>query len=102
MAGESDPRNPRDDGADREDLERLDELVLDEDFVSGGVAEASAEERIAQAQRIARANDRLRALGEIADGTGKPAFRRMRRSAPWIAIGAVVAGVIVVVALVAR
>lgn len=91
--------DPRDDG---DDLEHLDELVLDEDFVSGGVTEASAEDRIAQAQRIARANDRLRAQGEIADGTGKPAYRRMRRSAPWIAIGAVVAGVIVVLALLAR
>lgn len=96
MASEPDPRD------DREDLDRLDELVLDEDFVSGGVAEASAEDRIAQAQRIARANDRLRAQGEIADGTGKPVYRRMRRSAPWIAIGAVVAGVIVVLALLAR
>jgi len=95
MAGEPDPQ-------DRDDLERLDELVLDEDFVSGGVTEASAEERIAKAQRIARANDRLRAEGEIADGTGKPAYRRMRRSAPWIVIGAVVAGVIVVLALLAR
>lgn len=96
MASEPDPRD------DREDLDRLDELVLDEDFVSGGVTEASAEDRIAQAQRIARANDRLRAQGEIADGTGKPAYRRMRRSAPWIAIGAVVAGAIVVLALLAR
>ena len=96
MASEPDPRD------DREDLDRLDELVLDEDFVSGGVTEAAAEDRIAQAQRIARANDRLRAQGEIADGTGKPAYRRMRGSAPWIAIGAVVAGAIVVLALLAR
>lgn len=85
-----------------DDLDRIDELVLDDDFVSGGVKEASAEDRIAKAQRIARANDRLRAQGEIADGTGKPRFHRMRKSAPWIAIGAVIAGVIVVVALIAR
>lgn len=91
--------DPRDDG---DDLEHLDELVLDEDFVSGGVAEASAEERIAQARRIARANDRLRAEGQIADGTGKPLYRRVRRSAPWIVIGAVIAAVIVVVAVAAR
>lgn len=93
MASEPDPR---------EDLDRLDELVLDDEFVSGGVTEASAEERVARARRIAHANDRLRAQGEIADGTGKPAYRRMRRSAPWIVIGAVVAGVIVVLALLAR
>lgn len=85
-----------------DDLDRIDELVLDEDFVSGGVKEAAAEDRIARAQRIARANDRLRAEGEIADGTGKPQFHRMRRSAPWIVIGAVIAGAIVVVALIAR
>ena len=85
-----------------DDLDRIDELVLDEDFVSGGAKEASAEDRIAKAQRIARANDRLRAQGEIADGTGKPRFHRMRKSVPWIVIGAVIAGVIVVVALIAR
>lgn len=80
----------------------FDELVLDEDFVTGGVAEASAEERIAKAQRIARSNDRLRASGEIADGSGKPRFHKVRRSAPWIAIGAGVAIAIVVIALIAR
>lgn len=80
----------------------FDELVLDEDFVTGGVAEASAEERIAKAQRIARSNDRLRASGEIADGSGKPRFHKVRKSAPWIAIGLSVGIAIVVIALVAR
>ncbi len=83
-------------------LADLDSVVLDEDFVAGGVREAPAEDRIAQARRIAAANNRLRAEGEIADGTGKPRFQRVRRSAPWIAIGAVVAVGIVVVALIAR
>lgn len=80
----------------------FDELVLDDDFVTGGVAEASAEERIAKAQRIARSNDRLRASGEIADGSGKPRFHRVRRSAPWIAIGVAVGAAIIILALVAR
>ncbi len=80
----------------------FDELVLDEDFVTGGAAEASAEERIAKAQRIARSNDRLRASGEIADGSGKPRFHRVRKSAPWIAIGVGIGVAIVVIALIAR
>ena len=80
----------------------FDDLVLDEDFVTGGVSEASAEERIAKAQRIARSNDRLRASGEIADGSGKPRFHKVRKSAPWIAIGVGVAVAIVVIALIAR
>ena len=80
----------------------FDELVLDEDFVTGGVKEPTADERVEKAQRIARANDQLRASGEIADGSGKPRFHRVRRSAPWIAIGVVAAVVIVVVALIAR
>ncbi len=80
----------------------FDDLVLDESFVAEGVPEGSADERIEKARRIARANDRLRAQGEIADGSGKPRFHRVRKSAPWIAIGAVVAIAIVVVAIVAR
>lgn len=80
----------------------FDDLVLDDEFVSGGVAEPAADERIAKAQRIARSNDRLRASGEIADGSGKPRFHRVRRSAPWIAIGVAVGVAIVVIALVAR
>ena len=80
----------------------FDELVLDEDFVSGGPKEAAADERIAQANRIARSNDRLKASGEIADGSGKPRYQRVRKSAPWIAIGAAVAVAIVVIAIIAR
>lgn len=96
MASQSNPF-PED-----EPLEDLDDLVLDEEFVAGGIREDAAEERIAKARRIARGNDRLRAEGEIADGSGKPRFHRVRRSAPWIVIGAVIAGAIVVVALLAR
>ena len=80
----------------------FDELVLDEDFVAKGVPEAAADERLARMRNIARANDRLRASGEIADGSGKPRFHRTRRSAPWIVIGALVAVTIVVVAIIAR
>ena len=90
------------DVAEQDPFDELDDIVLDEDFVSGGIKEAPADERIAQAKRIARANDRLRAEGEIADGTGKPRFHRIRRSVPWIAAGAVTAGVIIVVVLLVR
>ena len=58
--------------------DEFDAIVLNEDFVSGGAVEGSADERIAKAQRIARANDELRRAGEISDGSGKPAFHRVR------------------------
>lgn len=77
----------------------FDELQLDSTFISAGPKEASADERIAQANRIARANGRLRAAGEIADGTGKPGFRKRARVLPWIGIGAIIAVCIVVVAI---
>jgi hypothetical protein len=80
----------------------FDELILNEDFVADGRKEATAEERIAQANRIARSNDRLRAAGEIADGSGKPRYQRARKSAPWIAVGAVIAIAIVVIVLIVR
>jgi hypothetical protein len=80
----------------------FDELVLDEEFISGGTRESTAEERIAKASRIARNNDRLKAEGEIADGSGKPRYSRLRKSTPWIAIGVVLAVAIVVVALIVR
>jgi hypothetical protein len=80
----------------------FDELILNEDFIADGRKEATAEERIAQANRIARSNDRLRAAGEIADGSGKPRFQRARKSAPWIAVGAVIAIAIVVLVLIVR
>lgn len=91
-----------DSAPDGESFDELDSLTLDEEFISGGVREDTAEDRIAKAQRIARANDRLRAQGEISDGTGKPAYRRLRRSIPWIVIGAAIAGGIVLVAILAR
>ncbi|MDP1879269.1 MAG: hypothetical protein Q8M17_17105 [Actinomycetota bacterium] len=94
--------SPQDQPADDPIDAALDGLVLDDDFVSGGPKEATADERIAKAARIARSNDRLRAAGEISDGSGKPRFARTRRSAPWIAIGAAVAIAIVVIVLVAR
>lgn len=79
-----------------------DDIRLDASFIEAGPREASAEERIAQAARIARANDRLRAQGEIADGTGKPGSRRRSRTYPWIVLGALIGGAIVVLALIAR
>ena len=80
----------------------FDDIVLDEDFVTGGVKEPTAEERIEKARRIARSNDHLRAAGEISDGSGKPRFHRVRKSAPWIAIGAALAIGIVVLVLIVR
>lgn len=80
----------------------LQALSLDEDFIREGRREATAQERADRLARIGRANDELRRQGEIADGTGKPGARRMRRAVPWIALGAVSAVVIVVLALVAR
>lgn len=80
----------------------FDDLVLDGKFIEAGPKEASADERMAHMRRIARENDRLRAQGEIADGSGKPRYQRLRKGAPWIAIGVVVAVVIIIVALVAR
>jgi hypothetical protein len=80
----------------------FDELSLDDDFVAGGVKEPTADERIAKTRRIASSNDRLRASGEISDGSGKPRFHAARKSAPWIAIGAAVAAVIIVVVLIVR
>ncbi len=83
-------------------VDPFDDIVLDEEFVSGGPKESSAEERIETAQRIARNNNRLRAQGEISDGMGKPRYSRLRRSTPWIAIAVVVAVAIVVIAIVVR
>ncbi|MBI1352635.1 MAG: hypothetical protein GC156_16160 [Actinomycetales bacterium] len=80
----------------------FDSVEFDEEFVSGGVREPTAEERAARLRRIAAANDRLRAEGEISDGSGKPRFHAMRRSAPWIAVGAIVGITIIVVVLIAR
>jgi hypothetical protein len=79
----------------------FDEL-LDPEFLSKAPKEASADERIAQASRIARGNERLERAGEISDGVGKPKYSQMRKSAPWIAIGAVIGITIVVLALTAR
>ena len=80
----------------------FDDLVLDESFIAGAPKEDAADERIAKAARIARGNDRLAAAGEIADGSGKPAYGRLRRSTPWIAIGIAAAVAIIAAALLAR
>lgn len=90
----SPPENNGDD-----DLPDIPDFIPEEGFLATGPKEASAEERAAQAARIASGNDRLRAAGQIADGTGKPAYRRASKVAPWVGIGAAVAVLIVVVAL---
>lgn len=77
----------------------VDALVLDDAFIQGGRREPSAEERAAKARRIARANDELRARGEISDGSGKPVFHARARRNRILAIAAVVAIAIVVVVL---
>ena len=90
------PNGPSPDDAIPDDV---DALVLDDAFVQGGRREPSAEERAAKARRIARANDELRARGEISDGSGKPAFHARARRNRILAIAAVVAIAIVVVVL---
>jgi hypothetical protein len=79
----------------------FDEL-LDPEFSSKGPKEASAQERIAQASRIAKANEALKRQGEISDGVGKPKYGHARKSAPWIVIGAVIGVTILAFALLAR
>lgn len=77
------------------------DFIPDDAFTSGAPKEPSASERAEKAARIARENDRLRRAGQIADGSGKPVYQRRSKLAPWIGIGAAVAIVIVVVALLA-
>jgi hypothetical protein len=72
------------------------EPTFDEAFIQAGRPEASAEERLAKARRIARENNRLERAGEIASGTGKPAFRRRQRR-QWFLIGAIGLAVSIVV-----
>jgi len=65
-----------------DDLPEIPDFIPEEGFLAAGPKEASAEERAAQAARIARGNDRLRAAGQIADGTGgrRPDRRRHRQA----------------------
>ena len=84
-----------------DDLPEIPDFIPDEGFLATGPKDPSAEERVAQAARIARGNDRLRAAGQISDGTGKPAYRRASKVAPWVGIGVAVAVLIVVVAILA-
>jgi len=93
--------SPSEPGGD-DDLPDIPDFIPDEGFLAAGPKEPSAEERAQKAARIARENDRLRRAGEISDGTGKPVYQRRSRLAPWIGIGAAVAVLIVVVALLAR
>lgn len=76
--------------------------LLDPSLLADAPKEASAQERIARASRIAQGNERLKREGEISDGVGKPKYERVRKTAPWIAIGIVTGITIVLLALVAR
>ena len=77
------------------------DFIPDDLAIDAAPKEPTAEERVAKAARIARENDRLKKAGQIADGSGKPAYRRASKVAPWVGIGAAVAIVILVVALLA-
>jgi len=78
------------------------DFIPDDAFTcSSGPREPSAAERAEKAARIAKENDRLRKAGLISDGTGKPVYQRSKTLAPWVGIGAAVAVVIVIVALLA-
>lgn len=61
--------------------------------------EASATERIEQARRIAQGNERLRREGQIADGSGKPAFRAKRTMFPWILVASIIGIGIIIIAV---
>lgn len=77
------------------------DFIPDDAFTSSGPREPSAAERAEKAARIAKENDRLRRAGLISDGTGKPVYQRSKKLAPWVGIGAAVAVVIIIVALLA-
>lgn len=79
--------------------EQVPDFIPDDFSLDAAPKEATAEERAAKAARIARENDRLRKAGQIADGSGKPAYRRASKVAPWIGIGACVAIAIVLIAV---
>ncbi len=91
---------PEDPGAEDPENE-IPDFIPDDLVAQSGPTEASAEERMEHAARIARENDRLKRAGQISDGTGKPVYRRAARLAPWVAIGAGVAIVIILVAVLA-
>lgn len=92
----SPPEDPRNNPGDE-----IPDFIPDDFAIDSAPKEPTAEERAAKAARIARENDRLRKAGQIADGSGKPVYRRASRLVPWVAIGAAVAIVILVVAFVA-
>lgn len=81
--------------------DEIPDFIPDDFAIDAAPKEPTAEERAAKMARIARENDRLQKAGQIADGSGKPAYRRASKVAPWVGIGAAVAILIVVVALLA-
>ena len=92
----SPPEDPRNNPGDE-----IPDFIPDDFAIEAAPKEPTAEERAAKAARIAQENDRLKKAGQIADGSGKPVYRRASKVAPWVGIGAAVAIVIIVVALVA-
>ena len=81
------------DGADQDP-------VFDEAFIQAGRREPSAQERVDKARRIAQEHDRLERAGEIASGTGKPAFRKRRRRSLFLGVAGGLAVLIVLVAVI--
>ena len=78
------------------------DFIDEDEFLTAAPKEGTADERAAQAARIAQGNDRLRQAGEIADGSGKPVYRRSGKVVPWIGIGTAIAVLVVVVVLLVR
>jgi len=74
--------------------------VFDEAFIRGGRPEPSAQERADKARRIAQEHERLERAGEIASGTGKPAFRQRQRRSVFLGLAVGLAVLIVVVAVI--
>ena len=77
------------------------DFIPEDEFLTAAPKEGTADERAAQAARIAQGNDKLRQEGQISDGSGKPVYRRSGKVIPWIGIGTTIAVLVVVVVLLA-
>ncbi len=60
--------------------DEIPDFIPDDFAIDAAPKEPTAEERAAKMARIARENDRLQKAGQIADGSGKPAYRRASQS----------------------
>ncbi|NDH13875.1 MAG: hypothetical protein EBY47_02130 [Actinobacteria bacterium] len=68
------------------------DFIDEDEFLTAAPKEGTADERAAQAARIAQGND----------GSGKPVYRRSAKVVPWIGMGTAIAVLVVVVVLLAR